>query len=162
MTLKRNRARKFRVPRGFAGRAESPYGDVLGIGARRSTPRTLASAVMAVAAHGFVFGLALWTAKSPPPPQPVKKEIPIIVAAPPPKPPEPPKPPPPPQARRIIPVHHAITPPPPTQAAKVIAAQPDPAQPVDLTSFTMPVGQGDVYLGGETATNGSGTKPIMD
>jgi hypothetical protein len=51
---------------------------------------------------------------------------------------------------------------PPAQAAKVIAQAPDPAQPLDMTSFAMPVGEAETYAGGFTSGSGTGTKAVMD
>ena len=58
----------------------------------------------------------------------------------------PPEPPPPPRPRSRAPA--------PAAAGKVVAALPDANQPVDMTSFTMPVGTSDAYAGGFTAPAG--------
>ncbi len=70
---------------------------------------------------------------------------------PPPEPPVEPEPPPPPPHR---------TPLPSAAAGKVVAAAPDPSQPVDMTSFSMPVGTSDAYAGGFTAPSGTATVAV--
>jgi hypothetical protein len=42
----------------------------------------------------------------------------------------------------------------------VVAAVADPSQPVDLTSFSMPVGKSDAYAGGFTAPSGTSTVAV--
>lgn len=76
----------------------------------------------------------------------------------------PPPPPPPlaepePEAKPVAapPRAAAAPPPPPTpaQAAKVLAQEPDPNDPVDLTGNTIVQGNADAYAGGFTAGNGT-------
>jgi len=45
-------------------------------------------------------------------------------------------------------------------AGKVVAAAADPSQPVDMTSFSMPVGTSDAYAGGFTAPSGAATVAV--
>ncbi|MDP9003153.1 MAG: energy transducer TonB [Myxococcota bacterium] len=49
----------------------------------------------------------------------------------------------------------APPPPAPAQAAKVLAQEPDPNEPVDLTGNTIVQGNGDTYAGGFTTANGT-------
>ncbi len=71
---------------------------------------------------------------------------------PPPEAPAEPEPPPPPRHR---------TPAPSAAAGKVVAAAPDPGAPVDMTSFSMPVGTSDAYAGGFTAPSGTATVAVV-
>lgn len=85
----------------------------------------------------------------------------------------PPPPPPPPTAEpehkaepaapppRLAP-HEAPPPPPPApaQAGKVLTAEPDPNEPVDLTGNTIVTGNADSYAGGTTSANGTNTTAV--
>jgi protein TonB len=83
---------------------------------------------------------------------------------------EPPPPPPPPaetaKPEEPAPVVKAAPrePPPPApapaQAAKVLAQEPDPNEPVDLTGNTFVQGNADSYAGGTTSTNGTSTRAV--
>src|SRR5690606_37250202 len=56
-----------------------------------------------------------------------------------------------------------IAPPPPAaQAGKVLTAEPEPEEPLDLTGNTFVTGTGDRYVGGVTASTGTGKKPTYD
>ena len=87
---------------------------------------------------------------------------------PPPEPkPEPePEPEPPPKAppKAPTPKEPARTPEPPApaaaQAGRVLAAEPDPDEPVDLTGMTIVQGNADAYAGGVTAANGTSSRPV--
>lgn len=97
----------------------------------------------------------------------------LIEPPPPPPEPEPPPPEPPPEPEAVKPVPPppvakapappptpAPEPPPPAaQAGKVLAAEPDPNEPLDLTGNTFVTGNGDRYVGGVTAAAGTGQKP---
>jgi protein TonB len=80
----------------------------------------------------------------------------------------PPPPPPPEQEAKPEPAapapHHAreaVPPPPaPAQAAKVLAQEPDPNEPVDLTGNTIVQGNADSYAGGFTSANGSNKNAV--
>ncbi len=91
----------------------------------------------------------------PPPPEPEPEP------EPPPE-PEPAKPvvPPPPAAK--APPQPVEPPPPAAQAGKVLTAEPDPAEPLDLTGNTFVTGNGDRYVGGITAAAGTGQKPTYN
>lgn len=94
----------------------------------------------------------------PPPPEP---EPPPPEPEPPP--PEPVKAPPPPPAVKVPAAAPAPEPPPPAaQAGKVIAAEPDPNEVLDLTGNTIVTGSGDRYVGGVSASAGTGQKPIRN
>jgi periplasmic protein TonB len=77
-------------------------------------------------------------------------------APPPPTPPEP----------EVKPEHIArpvvapAPPPQPAQAAKVLAQEPDPNEPVDLTGNTIVMGNADSYAGGMTSSNGTSTTAV--
>jgi protein TonB len=88
------------------------------------------------------------------------------------KPPEPPEPPPPePEAPEPVPPP-ANTPPPPSnepppppaaaEAAKVLTAEPDPNEPLDLTDTTFVTGTGDRFAGGITAASGTSKVAVRD
>jgi protein TonB len=85
---------------------------------------------------------------------------------------EAPPPPPPPQEEpehkaesapppRAVP-HEAPPPPPPApaQAGKVLTAEPDPNEPVDLTGNTIVTGSADAYAGGTTTANGTSATAV--
>jgi protein TonB len=54
----------------------------------------------------------------------------------------------------------STTPPPPAQAGQIIAAEPDPSAPVDLTETTFVTGTAANYAGGTTASNGTNDKAV--
>jgi outer membrane biosynthesis protein TonB len=63
----------------------------------------------------------------------------------------------------VKPVAHEAPPPPaaaPAQAAKVLAQEPDPNEPVDLTGNTIIQGNADSYAGGTTSGNGTSTRAV--
>lgn len=81
----------------------------------------------------------------------------VTLERPPPEPaPPPPEPEPPPTPRRPPPTSAAA------QAGKVVTAAPDVTQPVDMTSFTMPVGTSDSYAGGFTAPGGASAVAVTE
>jgi periplasmic protein TonB len=79
--------------------------------------------------------------------------------APPPPPPPPPeeehKPEAPPPPRAVPHEAPPPSPPAPAQAGKVLTAEPDPNEPVDLTGDTIVTGNADAYAGGTTSANGT-------
>ena len=89
---------------------------------------------------------------------------------PPPPPPEEPEPEPEPEPplkappKAPAPKEPARTPEPPApaaaQAGRVLAAEPDPDEPVDLTAMTIVQGNADAYVGGVTAANGTSARPV--
>jgi protein TonB len=154
--------RRFKVPRGALGAADAPFATALKVGQRRDGARIGVAIVLGLLAHVSI-PLFAWLNPAAPPVVVERKEIPIAMVRPPPPkppPPEPPKPEPPkpPEAR-----HVRRTPPPPSQAPKVIAAKPDPSQTVDMSGFSMPVGESDVNTGGFVSSEGVRTaKPVID
>jgi protein TonB len=97
------------------------------------------------------------------PPASMPQEIDVMRDEPPPPPPPPaeePKAEPTPAQAKAAP-HEA--PPPaaaPAQAAKVLAQEPDPNEPVDLTGDTIVTGNADTYAGGVTASNGTSARAV--
>jgi protein TonB len=87
---------------------------------------------------------------APKPQQIVTLERPPVEEPPPPQEAPPPKPPP----------RRPATP--SAEAGKVVAAAADPNQPLDMTSFTMPVGKSDAYAGGFTAPTGTSTVAVAE
>jgi len=88
----------------------------------------------------------------PPPPPPTPEP-----------PPEPEAPPPPtPAAATPPPPSDAPPPPPAAEAAKVLTAEPDPNEPVDLTGDSIVTGNGDHFAGGITAANGTSKDAVRD
>jgi protein TonB len=86
-----------------------------------------------------------------PPPEPTPPEPePVKVA------------PPPPAAKAPAPTPAPEPPPPAAQAGKVLTAEPDPNEPLDLTGNTFVTGTGDRYVGGVTASAGTGQKPTRN
>jgi protein TonB len=86
--------------------------------------------------------------EAPPPPPPPPQEEPEHKA----------EPAPPPKAMP----HEAPPPPPPApaQAGKVLTAEPDPNEPVDLTGNTIVTGNADAYAGGSTTANGTSATAV--
>jgi len=137
---------KYRVPHAeVAAASVGPYAIAERIGGHSARWRWPTALGVTVALHALFTLLAFLGdqehRKAPPPPQQV-----VTLERPPPPPEEPPEPPPPPKRPR--PTASA-------EAGKVVAAVPNPNQPVDLTSFTMPVGTSDAYAGGFTAPSGT-------
>jgi periplasmic protein TonB len=89
----------------------------------------------------------------------------VEVEPPPPPPPEPkadPMPEPEPQPTKLAPAPHDAPPEPPAaaQAGKVLTAEPDPNEPVDLTDQGFVSGDGERYVGGTTAAKGTSTTAV--
>lgn len=82
--------------------------------------------------------------------------------------PEPPAPEPPPKAEpKPPPVAKAPAEPPPpapaaAQAARVVTAEPDPDEPIDLTGNSFVQGNADFYAGGVTASKGTSTEAVRN
>jgi hypothetical protein len=147
---------KYRVPHAAVGDASGgPYAIAERIGRHSASWRWPMALGLTVGVHTLLAFLAFLGDREhqplvPKPEQVVTLERPPPVEAPPPE-AEPPPPPPPhrPQA-------------PSAQAGKVVAAAVDPNQPVDMTSFTMPVGTSDAYAGGFTAPSGTSTVAVAE
>ncbi len=87
------------------------------------------------------------------------------IQPPPPTPDEPPKPEPPEIPKeRAEPAPKAEQPPTPpaAEAAKVLTADPDPDEPVDLTGNTFVTGNGEKYVGGVTTGDGTAKKAVYN
>jgi protein TonB len=159
---------------GGAAFYDDPMSRVLGLDSQTSGPLAWAGYILGSIALflGLIVGARVVTllleSIDPPvaaevvPPQ----EIDVVKDDPPPPPPVPeaaePKPepeaPPPPAVKAV----HEAPPPPaaPAQAAKVLAQEPDPNEPVDLTGNTIVQGNADAYAGGTTAANGTSARPV--
>ena len=84
----------------------------------------------------------------------------VVEPVPPPSPPVPPMAPSPPRARHSAP-HEAVSrPPPPARAGRIIAREPGPAEPRDLTADTFVTGTADAYAGGVTSSTGTNPNPV--
>jgi len=91
---------------------------------------------------------AVEVAKPPPPAEPTPE-------------PEPEKP----QVAQKVPSQPAQPkepPPAPAQAGKVLTAEPDPSEPLDLTDQGFVTGEGDKFVGGVTAANGTSKVAVRD
>lgn len=93
-----------------------------------------------------------------------RAEIAIEPLPPPPPPPPEPEPEPPEPAPKAAPVEKVPTtaPAPAAQAGKVLMADPDPDEPVDLTGNTFVQGNAEAYAGGTTTSNGTSKKAVYD
>lgn len=95
-------------------------------------------------------------------------QIDVDVSEPPPPPPPAPEPPPEPEAptppvpAAAAPPTDAPPPPAAAEAAKVLTADPDPNEPVDLTGDSIVTGNGDHFAGGITAANGTSKDAVRD
>jgi protein TonB len=158
----------FAVAGGGAVPYDDPMGKVLGLDAKTSSlgawfgftsgSTALLAGLMAIAStvawmhtvHAFS-------------PAAIDEEIDVVKEDPPPPPPAPPqeeaKPEPAPPPRAIA--HEPPPPPPaPAQAAKVLAQEPDPNEPVDLTGNTIVQGNAEAYAGGFTTANGTNANAV--
>lgn len=140
---------------------------------KRTPPPLRRGLLAALCTLALYVALVVWALQIPPkppsPPKPkeylVELEKPTPPAPPPPKPPDlpPPTPTPTPVAPAPVmppPVAKApTTPPPPAQAAKVVAAAPDPAAPVDLSDAFV-TGDAAAYAGGVTTSGGTNDKAV--
>jgi periplasmic protein TonB len=139
---------KYRVPHAaVAGASVGPYAIAERIGGHSARWRWPTALGVTVGLHTLLVFLAFLGdqehRKVLPPPQQV-----VTLERPPPPPEEspPPEPPPPPKRPRFSAS---------AEAGKVVAALPNANQPLDMTSFTMPVGTSDAYAGGFTAPSGT-------
>ena len=129
--------------------------------------RLLIAVVIALGAHGSLW---LWAARSAPPSGSLAARVRAEVArepyfdlaepSPPPPPPPEDKPKPKEPVRRPALPTESAKPPPPAQAAAIIAQQPDPSTPLDLTGETFVTGTGRAYAGGVTAATGTNTAAV--
>src|SRR5277367_4101849 len=115
--------------------------------------RLVVAMSLAVALHTAALGLSFLT----PPPLPVApplltQKVTLQKLPAPPLPPEPPPP-----------VHRTPRRAPAAAAAgKVVTAAPTPDRPLDMTSFDMAIGKGNVYAGGVTASSGTSLTAVTD
>ncbi|MCC6214571.1 MAG: energy transducer TonB [Polyangiaceae bacterium] len=163
----------------LAPRAAEPFAAVLSLGDRSASIGARVGLLLAVALHGAIAGQAAaqllelgafarslrgavieslaYTvditqdeAKKPEPPPP----------EPPPEPPVPEAPAP--VAQPAAPREAAAAPPAPAEAGKVLTADPDPTEPVDLTDPGFVQGTGDRYAGGTTTSEGTSKTAVTD
>lgn len=145
---------KYRVPHAaVAGASAGPYAIAERIGGHSARWRWPTALGVTVALHALFVVLAFLGDQehrkvAPRPQQVVTLERPPL--APEELPPEPPPPP-----RRPRPTASA-------EAGKVVAALPNANQPMDMTSFTMPVGTSDAYAGGFTAPSGTSALAVPE
>ena len=159
--------------------AGEPLDPVLGLG-RKSDLMLAVAFVVAMCVHGTAGARALHTlpylaelAKSVrlDVHDRMKSEVDVEVDKPPPPPPPPPpapepepepeKPPPPPPTR-AEPKPETAPPPAAAEAGKVLTAEPDPDEPVDLTGDGFITGTGDRFAGGITASSGSSKTAVRN
>jgi protein TonB len=125
--------------------------------------RPLGAAIIALVFHGalgMIAGVTHAVSHEAPTPVP-QQQIAVVLEKPPPPPPPPPHPP---EARtpKMGRPTANKAPPAPAQAGKVIAADPDPNAPVDMTGFNLVVGEGKSYAGGYSSAKGTSTQAIPD
>ncbi len=143
---------RYPIPRGSLGPRPGPfYEKWLGQdeGVRR---RVVPAVALALLVHGALIGTSFLSPAPAPAPAPVVLTQSVTLEKPPP--PAPPEPPPPHRAPEKAPAAAA--------AGKVIAAAPTPDRPLDMTSFDMVIGKGNVYAGGVTASAGTSLTAVTD
>ncbi len=146
---------KYRVPHAAVGDASGgPYAIAARIGRYSASWRWPAALGMTVGLHAVLSFLAFLGDHEHRPVVPKPQQV-VTLERPPPEeaPPAEPEPPPPPRRQKAAPS---------AEAGKVVAAAVDPNQPVDMTSFTMPVGKSDAYAGGFTAPTGTSTVAVAE
>ncbi len=145
---------RYPIPRGSIGPRPGAFYAVW-LARDEGLRRRLVLAVsLAVALHAGALGLSFITQPSPsaPPPPLLTRRVTL-------KKPPVPAPPlePPPRIHRVPTKTPAVA-----AAGKVIAAAPTPEQPLDMTSFDMVIGKGNVYSGGATAASGTSLTAVTD
>jgi len=147
---------KYRVPHAeVANAAGGPYGIAERIGRYSAGWRWPTAVGATFVVHLTLAALAYVGDREHRPLAAPRQQI-ITLERPPPPPPEPvPPPEPPPRPVRSPPPAAA-------QSGKVVTALPAPTEPVDLTTFTMPVGKSESYAGGLTASSGTSTVAVTD
>jgi protein TonB len=153
----------------FAAAGAAPYDDpmdrVLGLDAKTSGVAAwfgfTSGSTALMAAFGLLAMYMAWVeAHRPRPMATTLSEIEVVREEPPPPPKqEEEKPAPPAPVHVALPREAPPPPPAPAQAAKVITAEPDPKEPVDLTN-TIVQGNADSFAGGMTASNGTNTMAV--
>jgi periplasmic protein TonB len=147
---------KYRVPHGAVGPLSGgPYAIAERIGRYSATWRWPTALAATLGVHAVLVFLAVLGDTHR---QPLHRPQQVVTLERPPPPPEPPppepEPPPPPPRRGAAPAA--------AQAGKVVAAAPNPAEALDMTSFSMPVGTSDSYAGGFTAAAGTSTVAVAE
>jgi hypothetical protein len=147
---------KYRVPHAAVGDASGgPYAIAERIGRHSASWRWPTALAVTVGVHTLLGFLAFLGDREHQPAVPKPEQVVTLERPPPPEAPPPaPEPPPPPQKRQPSA--------PAAAAAKVVAAAVDANQPVDMTSFSMPVGTSDAYAGGFTAPSGTSTVAVAE
>jgi len=146
---------KYRVPHAAVGDASGgPYAIAARIGRYSAGWRWPAALGMTVGLHALLSFLAFLGDHEHRPVVPKPQQV-VTLERPPPEESPPPEPEPPPPPRRPKAAASA-------EAGKVVAAAVDPSQPVDMTSFSMPVGKSDAYAGGFTAPTGTSTVAVAE
>jgi outer membrane biosynthesis protein TonB len=146
---------KYRVSHAaVAGASAGPYAIAETIGGHSARWRWPTAFAATLALHAlFVFLAFVGDKEHGAKAKPVEQVV--TLERPPPAPEETPPPEPPPPPRHPRPTASA-------EAGKVVAAAVDPNQPVDMTSFTMPVGTSDAYAGGFTAPAGTSSVAVAE
>jgi protein TonB len=161
----RNRRRILRVSPENLRRGESRLSSVLEFGQRGHGrwARPLGAAIAALLFHGavgIIAGVKHAVSHEEPPPTP--QQITVTLEKPPPPAPPPSTPQRPPVARspKMVRPTPNKAPPAPAKTGKVVAAAPDPNDPVDMTGFNIAVGEGQSYAGGYSSAKGTSTQAI--
>jgi periplasmic protein TonB len=146
---------KYRVPHAAVADASSgPYAIAERIGRYSAGWRWPAALGLTVGLHALLSFLAFLGDQEHRPVVPKPQQV-VTLERPPPEEAPPAESEPPPPSRRPRPAASA-------EAGKVVAAAVDPNQPVDMTSFSMPVGKSDAYAGGFTAPTGTSTVAVAE
>lgn len=152
ITLRPTRTRKYRVPRGLFPPEVSPEASAVG---RLSHRRKWLALIFAAAIHSFLVFLGRDTAAKAvtashrlvlTPNVTLQKAVPSASKAP--------------SLHRAS--AKAKSPPAAGQAGKVVAQAPAPDAPLDMTNFSIAVGQGNAYVGGLTASSGTSARAVSD
>ncbi len=147
---------RYPIPRGFFGPRPGPfYAKWLGRDDRRGW-RFVTAGVVALLVHGALIASSFLTPPPAPPPPPVVLSQSVTLEKPPPVPP--PEPPPPPSPPRRVPAKTPAA----AAAGQVIAVAPTPDRPLDMTSFDMVIGKGNLYAGGVTASAGTSLTAVTE
>jgi periplasmic protein TonB len=147
---------RYPIPRGFLGLRSGPfYAKWLGRDDRRGW-RFVTAVVLALLVHGALIGSSFLTPPPAPPSPPVVVTQSVTLEKPPPVPlPAPPAP--------SIPPHRVPAQAPAAAAAgQVVAVAPTPDRPLDMTSFDMVIGKGNLYAGGVTASAGTSLTAVTE
>lgn len=167
LALQRGRRRRLVIPRGSLADGEPPFAPLDHLDAGGHARRHAGALLFALGAHAILGGVAAVQHQTGAHPKPTFQHPEIQAtlqrAAPPLPPPPPPEPPPPvrpPVAARTPRASRA--PPAPAQSGRVIAQQPAPSGPADLTGFDLVVGQGETYAGGYSSAKGTSQNAVAD